>query len=159
MQTLLKHVYLLDADGVRADLDRLWSRYQEILDHPNWEDLNEARAILYLAGRVFCEEIVPGAISRRLHLLIKPMTELEFYSAIDSGTSDLSALRSDVLFCHLEALYITTKAFKNHQAGGKYFLDEERFIALYDQYKPKEHADLEMGFRGKYGADLDAFTL
>jgi len=159
MQLLLKHTYLLDIDGIKSDLERLWRRYQYILDNPNWDDLNEARAILFLTGRVFCEEIVPGAIKRRLHLLAKPVSEIDFYSAIDNESQNLSLLRSDPLFCQLEELYRLAKEYKNRNANGGYYLDEERFMKLYEQFKPAQDASLKLGYRGKFGADLESFGL
>jgi len=152
MQLLLKDTYLLDAKNVEKDLIRLWKRYQYILNNPNWEDLNEARAILYLTGRIYCEQIVPEAIRKRLNQLKKTISEIEFYTAIDSNSKDLKTYRKDKLFSKLEKLYLIVKKYKNKETSGQYYLDEERFIELYDQYRPSK--DLKVGFRGKYGKEL-----
>ena len=62
---------MMEPEKVQEELDRLWNKYQEILEdsNSNWEKANEARAILYLTGQVYCEEIALEAIERRLHLL------------------------------------------------------------------------------------------
>ena len=78
MEQVLKYTYLLDVDKIEEELEKLWERYQEILDNPNWLDLNEARSILYIIGHIYCEEIAPGAIERRLHLLKEKLTLIEF---------------------------------------------------------------------------------
>lgn len=153
MQLLLKNTYLLDVENVEKNLVRLWKRYQHILDNPNWEDLNEARAILYLTGRIYCEQIVPEAIRKRLNQLKKTISEIEFYTAIDSNSKDLKTYRKDELFCKLEKLYLIVKKYKNKEVDGRYYLDEEKFIELYNQYEPSK--DLKIGFRGKYGEELE----
>ncbi len=153
MQLLLKNTYLLDVKNIEKDLVRLWKRYQHILNNPNREDLNEARSILYLTGRVYCEQIVPEAIGKRLNQLKKKISEIEFYTAIDSNSKKLKTYRKDKLFSKLEKLYLLVKKYKNKETSGQYYLDEERFIELYDQYKPSK--GLKVGFRGKYGKELD----
>jgi hypothetical protein len=51
MEKLLKYTYLLNIKKISLKLEKLWNRYQEILNNPNWEDINEARAIFYLNGK------------------------------------------------------------------------------------------------------------
>lgn len=148
MQTLLKHTYLLNVKKVDADLRRLWGRYQAILKKPNWNDLNEARAILYLIGQIYCERIAPEAIERRLHLLKNPLKINTFLFLVDSKSKKLTALRKDPLFAKLEKFYILVKRFKNKFAGGKYYLDEERFIKLYNKYNPNKKDKIQ--YRGKF---------
>lgn len=150
MQKLLKNTYLLDIKKIQKNLDSFWQRYQEILENPNWDDLNEARAILYLIGQIYCEKIAPEAIERRLHLLKNPMELLDFLSLVDADLEEeLTELRKDDLFLKLEKYYRLVKGFKNKFNGGKYYLDEERFIELYNSYNPNKK--LKMGYRGKYG--------
>ncbi|MFH1284688.1 MAG: hypothetical protein ABIH78_03835, partial [Candidatus Peregrinibacteria bacterium] len=98
MKQLLKYTYLMDVEKIKEELKGLWARYQEVLAKPDWESLNEARAILYSIGNLYCEKIAPEAIERRLHLLKKPLSLLEFLSKIDGRSKDLPALRKDPLF-------------------------------------------------------------
>jgi hypothetical protein len=148
MQLLLKNTYLMDVSAVDDDLKRLWSRYQEILKKPNWKDLNEARAILYLVGNVYCEKIAPEAIEKRLHLLKKPISLVDFFSIVDGKSKKLDKLRKDKLFLKLENFYILVKNFKNEFGGGKYYLDEEKFIKLYNKFNPEK--GMRIGYRGKF---------
>ncbi|MCX6765982.1 MAG: hypothetical protein NT136_03415 [Candidatus Moranbacteria bacterium] len=148
MQLLLKHTYLMDVSKINADLKRLWKRYQAILKKPNWNDLNEARAILYLIGQIYCERIAPEAIERRLHLLKKPLKINTFLLLIDSKSKKLAILRKDSLFAELEKFYILAKGFKNKFVGGKYYLDEEKFIGLYNRYSPNRN--IKVGYKGKF---------
>jgi len=146
MQEVIKYTYLMDPKKVELHLDRLWTRYQQILNHPSWEELNEARAIIYFIGHLFCEEIAPQALQRRLHLLKHPLTFYQFLYLIDSNSSYLEYHRQDLLFCRLEHLYFITKKFKNRHTEGRYYLDEEKFIKLYQKYNP--HSGLKLGWRG-----------
>lgn len=148
MIKLLKYTYLLDNDKIKSEIDRLWSRYQDILNNPNWDDLNEARAILYLLGNFYCEKIAPEAIERRLHLLQDPMPLLDFLTIVDSNSENLPELRKDKLFSDLEKFYLLIKEFKNKDVGGKFYIDEERFIKLYNEYNPNKN--LKMDYRGKF---------
>lgn len=149
MQILLKNTYLLDVEKVEERLDKLWDRYQKILKNPTWNSLNEARAILYLVGQIYCEKIAPEAIERRLHLLENKISLLDFLSMVDSGSKEeLKKLRKDELFLKLEKYYRVIKNFKNKFSGGKYYLDEERFIELYNSYNPDKK--LKIKYRGSY---------
>ncbi|KKU52321.1 MAG: hypothetical protein UX75_C0053G0007 [Candidatus Moranbacteria bacterium GW2011_GWE2_47_10] len=109
----------MDTEKIKEELDLLWFRYGEILKNPNWDDLNEARSILYLTGNFYCEKVVPEAIERRLHLLEKPMSLLEFLTVIDSGSEKRSEMRKDRMFSKLENFYLVVKNFKNNFVGGK----------------------------------------
>jgi hypothetical protein len=148
MIVLLKNTYLLDIEKIEKRLDFLWGRYQKILKKPNWRDLNEARAILYLVGQIYCEKIAPEAIEKRLHLLAKPMTLVKFLSLVDSKTEEIKELRKDPLFSDLEKFYKLIKKFKNKFNGGKYYLDEEKFIESYNKYNPSK--ELKIGYKGRY---------
>lgn len=153
MQILLKNTYLLDVEKVEERLSKLWDRYQKILKKPTWKNLNEARAILYLTGQIYCEKIAPEAIERRLHLLAHPMLLLDFLSMVDAGSKEeLKKFRKDELFVKLEKYYKLIKNFKNKFNGGKYYLDEERFIKLYNGYNPDKK--LKIKYRGRYGSKI-----
>ena len=149
MKKTLKYTYLLDTDNIRKELQKLWNRYLSILDNPDWEDLNEARAILYLVGYWYPEEVAPAAIDRRLHLLQRPLTLIEFFTLVDSKDKDLIKQRKDPLFVKLEDYYKLIKEFKNMHVGGKWYLDEERFVELYNKYSPD--ASMHIHERGKFG--------
>ncbi|MBU2025210.1 MAG: hypothetical protein ABIC19_02305 [Patescibacteria group bacterium] len=149
MQQLLKHTYLLNIDKIQADLERLWKRYQHILGNPSWNNLNEARAILYLAGQIYCEQIAVDAIERRLPLLKKPISLSQFLILIDSKSPKQKRYNKDPLFLKLKKFYTVIKKFKNKSVGGKYYLDEQRFIRLYNKHNPDRKC--KMGYRGKIG--------
>ncbi|EKE22175.1 MAG: hypothetical protein ACD_7C00029G0001 [uncultured bacterium] len=153
MQILLKSTYLLDVKKIEERLDKFWLKYEKILAKPTWKSLNEARAILYLIGQVYCEKIAPKAIEKRLPLLESPMSLVKFLSTVDSGSKEkLKKLRKDKLFAKLEKYYVLVKSFKNKFNGGKYYLDEERFIDLYNSYNPDKK--LKIGYRGRYGSKI-----
>jgi len=148
MEKLLKYTYLMDLKKIDLQLKRMWRRYQSIMDEPNWDDINEARAILYLLGQIYCEKIAVEAIERRLHLLKSPISLLDFFSSIDSESEELEKLRRDDLFVTLENFYRIIKKFKNNFVGGKYYLDEEKFIKIYNKYNPQKK--MKIGYRGKF---------
>lgn len=148
MEKLLKYTYLMEVKQIDKQLKYLWGRYQKLLIKSSWADLNEARAILYLVGQIYCETIAPQAIERRLHLLKKPLKLNEFLIAVDSKSPQLKAYRRDGLFSDLEKFYILVKKFKNKEAGGRYYLGEEKFIKLYNRYNPDKK--LKIGWRGKF---------
>lgn len=150
MLNTIKHTYVLDTDKINSTLEGLWDRYQRILKNPNWEDLQEARAILYFIGEIYTEKIAVEAIERRLHLLKVPLSIDEFFHVVDlpSRRGKLDEYRRDELFCELEKLYLIIKKYKNKDVGGKYYLDEEKFIALYNQHNPNK--DKRIGYRGEF---------
>ena len=80
MISLMKYTYIMEPEKVQKELDKLWSRYKEIInsEEPTWDEINEARSLLYLTGRVFCEQIAVEAIERRLHLLGEKFSLVEF---------------------------------------------------------------------------------
>jgi len=136
MIELMKCTYLMDVKKIEKELDNLWNGYQSILINPSWDELNRARAILYLTGQIYCEKIAPEAIERRLSHLKQPLTLTEFFLLIDSNSEKLVELRKDSVFKQLEAFYIIIKKYKNKNAGGKYYLDEEKFIEIYNKHTP-----------------------
>lgn len=148
MIDVLKYTYLLDVSKINKSLEDLWTKYEAILKKPNWEDLNEARAILYFIGYIYCEQIAEEAIERRLHLLKKPLNLLDFYSLVDSQSSQINEYRKDPLFVKLEDYYNLIKKNKNRFTGGKFYMDEEKFIKLYNEYNPNK--DLKIKERGKF---------
>ena len=148
MINLLKYTYTLQVKKINSELNKYWQRYQKILENPSWEKLNEARAILYLLGEVYCEQIAPQAIERRLHLLKNRLSLMDFFSAIDGDSKKLINLRKERLFLELEEFYRSVKNFKNKFTGGKYYLDEEKFIKLYNKYNPEKN--LKTGYQGQF---------
>ncbi len=145
----MKYTYLLNVTKIKAELDRLWKRYQEIIkNNASWEEINEARAILFLLGHVYCEEIAVKAIERRLHLLKEKINVIEFFNLIDKNDKKLSELRKDRLFSELEKFYKIIKEFKNKYQEGKYYLDEEKFLEKYREKNPDKN--LKLGYKGKF---------
>ena len=150
MIALMKYTYLMIPEKIKEELGLLWNKYQKILNDENstWEDLNEARAILFLTGQIYCEQIAVKAIERRINLLKEKITLLEFFDLIDKNSSKLEELRKDELFIKLENFYIIIKEFKNKYEKGKYYLDEERFIEKHKEKNPDKN--LKMGYKGEF---------
>ncbi len=148
MIILMKYTYMMEPEKVQEELDRLWNNYQEILkdSSSNWEKVNEARAILYLTGQVYCEEIAIEAIERRLHLLKEKIELVDFFNLIDKDSEKLNELRRDELFAKLEKFYRIIKLYKNKYNKGKFYLDEEKFIEEYQKQNPDK--DLKIGYKG-----------
>ena len=148
MIVLMKYTYMMEPEKVQEELDRLWDKYQRILKDPDsdWEKVNEARAILYLTGQVYCEEIAIDAIERRLHLLKDKIELVDFFNLIDKNSERLNELRKDELFTKLEKFYKIIKSYKNKYTKGKFYLDEEKFIEKYQKQNPDK--DLKIGYKG-----------
>ena len=146
---------MMEPEKVQEELDRLWNRYQEILEDSNsgWEKVNEARAILYLTGQVYCEEIALDVIKRRLHLLKEKRELIEFLNLIDKDSEKLSELRKDELFAKLEKFYRIIKSYKNKYNKGKFYLDEEKFIKEYQKQNPDK--DLKIGYKGSFNKKIN----
>lgn len=153
MIQLMKYTYLMQPEKIKEELDLLWKRYQKILDNSNssWEEINEARAILFLTGQTYCENIAVKAIERRLHLLKEKLSLIKFFDVIDKKSPELSKLRDDELFVKLEKFYNIIKEFKNRYTKGKYYIDEERFMEKYGEKNPDK--ELKMGYKGEFGKD------
>lgn len=141
---------MMEPKKIQRELDKLWDRYQFIINkkEPSWEEINEARAILFLTGQIYCEKIAVEAIERRLHLLKEKLSLIDFFVAIDKNSKKLNELRKDELFVKLEDFYRVIKGYKNRYAGGKYYLDEEKFIEKHGKVNPKK--GLKMGVRGSF---------
>lgn len=150
MIDLMKNTYILDTEKIEKELEKLWVRYQKILEDKkaNWEDMNEARAILYLTGDIYCEQIAVGVIERRIHLLKKKIKLIDFFNIIDGEKEELKELRKDKLFNKLEKFYRIVKKYKNKYNEGKYYLDEEKFIEKHEEKNPNK--SLKMGYRGGF---------
>jgi hypothetical protein len=150
MIELMKYTYMMEPEKVKEELENLWQRYQSIVnkDNPGWDEMNEARAILYLTGDVYCEQIAVNAIERRLHLLKEKLTLIEFFDLIDKNSDKLEELRKDELFSKLEKLYLVVKKYKNRYKEGMHYLDEEKFMKKYEEANPDK--ELKHGYRGNF---------
>jgi hypothetical protein len=141
MKDLLKHTYLLDVEKIEEDIERLWRRYQEILDNKksSWEDLNEARALLYFLGYLYPEKIALDSFERRVKY-IKPSIVLDrFLSAIDGNDKRiLEKYKKNKRFNKLKEFYLIVKDIKN-RTKNKTYLDEKRFNKIYSKLKPKQY--------------------
>ncbi len=150
MIKLMKYTYILETEKIKEELEKLWKEYQKIIKKKdaNWEELNQARAILFITGDIYCEEISVGAIEKRLPNLKEKLSLIEFFSLIDQGSIRLEDLRKDVLFIRLERFYRIIKEFKNKHIGGKFYLGEEEFIKKYNELNPDK--ELKIGYKGKF---------
>ncbi|MFH1608340.1 MAG: hypothetical protein ABIA78_04370 [archaeon] len=150
MIELMKYTYLMESHKIREELEKLWTRYTGILkdESSSWEEINEARSILFLTGRIYCEQIAVEAIERRLHLLKEKLKLIEFFGLIDANSERLEELRGDELFVKLEEFYNVIKKFKNRYTGGKFYLEEEKFIEIYNKFNPEK--DLKLGYKGEF---------
>lgn len=150
MIDLMKYTYLMEPEKIQKELNDLWDRYQTIInqDNPDWGEINEARAILFLTGHIYCEQIAVEAIERRLHLLKVKLSLIEFLKLIDENSEKLKELRKDELFNKLEKYYRIVKNYKNKYIEGKYYLEEEKFLEKYEKINPNK--ELKMGYRGSF---------
>lgn len=155
MINIMKYTYLMEPEKVEEELTNLWDKYQKIInkDNPMWEEINEARAILFLTGQIYCEKIAVEAIERRLPLLKIKLSLIDFLCLID-GNSDrikesrIEELRKDELFNRLEKFYRIIKSYKNKHLQGKYYLEEETFLKTYERINPD--SELKIGYRGSF---------
>jgi len=150
MIDLMKYTYLMKPEKISEELDKLWNKYQEIisLENPTWKEINEARAILFLTGKIYCEKIAVEAIERRLHLLKEKLSLIEFFDLIDKNSEKLEKLRKDELFKKLEKFYRVIKSYKNKYVKGKYYLEEEKFLKIYEKVNPNK--EFKIGYRGSF---------
>ena len=147
MIELMKYTYLMEPEKVEEELEKFWNRYQSIINQekPSREEMNEARAILFLTGNLYCEQVAVGAIERRLHLLLEPFSLIDFFIVIDSKSDRLGQLRKHALFNTLEKYYEVIKKYKNKCIEGKYYLEEERFLQRYNKMSP--NPDMRIGYK------------
>ena len=140
MKNLLKYTYLLDAKNIENEIACLWNRYQKILNTKklSWEDLNEARAILYFLGYLYPEKIALESFENRIKV-IKPKISLdEFFLAIDGNDKEiLKKYKNNKKFNKLKNFYLIVKSIKNKVKNNSY-LDEQRFDKIYSKLKPKD---------------------
>ncbi|MDO8516718.1 MAG: hypothetical protein Q7S33_01205 [Nanoarchaeota archaeon] len=150
MIDLMKYTYIMEPEKIENELEALWQKYKKIIDkkNPSWEEINEARAILFLTGDIYCEQIAVGAIERRLHLLKEKISLIEFFDLIDKNSEKLKELRKDELFAKLEKFYRIIKKYKNKYNEGKYYLDEEKFLKKYEEVNPDK--EMKIGYKGKF---------
>ena len=146
----MKYTYLLENDKIKNELELMYQKYSGFLGKAEemWQQLNEARAILYLTGQVYCEQIAVDVIKRRLHLLKQPLQLSEFLNLIDSNSEKLNELREEELFRKLEEFYKIIKEYKNKYSKGKFYLDEEKFLEEYQKKNPDK--DIKIGYKGSF---------
>jgi len=141
MKDLLKYTYLLDTAKIKESIENLWQRYQRILGNKNssFEDLNEARAILYFIGYLYPEKIALESLENRIRY-IKPNISLDRFLSIIDGKDKktLSKYRGNKKFNSLKEFYLIVKDIKNRVKNNSY-LDEERFNRAYSKLKPKDY--------------------
>lgn len=150
MIDLMKYTYLMQPEKIQIELNKLWKNYIKIINskNPTWEEINKARSILFLTGQIYCEKIAVEAIERRLHLLKEKLSLIEFLDLIDKNSEKLEQLRTDELFSKLEKFYRVIKSYKNNYINGKYYLEEEKFLEVYNKINP--YKDLKIGYRGSF---------
>ena len=141
MKDLLKYTYLLDITKMEKSIKKLWDRYQEILDDKKstWEDLNEARAILYFIGYLYPEKIALDSLEKRIKYILPSIGLDEFLSVIDGkNTRILKKYAKNKIFIQLKDFYLIVKDIKNRTKNGTY-LDEGRFNRIYNKLKPEDY--------------------
>jgi len=129
MISLMKYTYMLEPEKIGEELGKLWYRYQRIINSndSDWDDINEARALLYLTGQIYCEKIAIEAIERRLHLLKVEISLIEFLDLVDKESEKLEELRKDELFGKLEVFYRIVRGYKNRYIDEEYYFEEGSF--------------------------------
>ncbi|TSC95391.1 MAG: hypothetical protein Athens101410_570 [Parcubacteria group bacterium Athens1014_10] len=129
MLDLLKYTYLFDIKKIRESIEKLWQRYQKILNDENStaEDLYEARVILYILGYFYPEKFALEAIERRIQY-IEPKITLENFLKIVDSEKDCN--KYNEIFNKLRDFYLIIKDIKNRKQNGSY-LDEERFNKIF----------------------------
>lgn len=141
MKDLLKYIYLLDTKKIKKSIENLWDRYQKILDDKksNWEDLNEARAVLYFIGYLYPEKIALDSLEKRIKFIRPSISLDEFLSAIDrKNVIILKKYKNNKKFVQLRDFYLIVKDIKNRTKNGTY-LDERRFNKIYKKLEPKNY--------------------
>ena len=141
MKNLLKYTYLLDTKEIEKSIERLWKRYQNILNSKksSWKSLNEARTILYLLGYLYPEKIALESLEKRIQYIEPAISLDEFLSAIDENNIKiLNKYKKNKKFNTLKDFYLIIKRIKNRVKNNSY-LDEERFNKIYLKTKPKDY--------------------
>ena len=141
MKDLLKYTYLLNTKEIEKSIERLWKRYQNILNSKksSWKSLNEARTILYLLGYLYPEKIALESLEKRIQYIEPAISLDEFLSAIDENNIKiLNKYKKNKKFNTLKDFYLIVKRIKNRVKNNSY-LDEERFNKIYLKTKPKDY--------------------
>ena len=141
MKNLLKYTYLLNVKEIEKSIQRLWKRYQKILNSKksSWESLNEARSILYFLGYLYPEKIALESLKKRIQCIEPGISLDKFLSAIDeNNTKILDKYKKNKKFNVLKDFYLIIKRIKNRVKNNSY-LDEERFNKIYFRTKPKDY--------------------
>ena len=141
MKDLLKYTYLLDIKNIENEIARLWNRYQKILNSKklSWEDLNEARAILYFLGYLYPEKIALESLENRIKIVRPKISLDEFFLAIDGNDKEiLKKYKNNEKFNKLKNFYKIVKNIKNKVKNNSY-LDEQRFNEIYSKLEPKDY--------------------
>ena len=141
MKYLLKYTYLLDLEKINISIENLWKGYQNILNDKKstWEDLNEARAILFFLGHIFCEEMALGSLEKRVKFIRPSISLDDFLLAVDRNDKVvLKKYKNNKNFTKLRGFYLIVKGIKN-RAKGDWYLDEKRFNNIYNKLKPKNY--------------------
>lgn len=138
MLKILKKTYLLDNNGLKKEIDKEWKRYEAIIGkkNPNWEELNEARAILYVLGYLFPEKIALESLRKRVKY-IKPKISLEKF-LISVHTKDLKYSRNKE-YLILKEFYNIVKSIKNKIGSDGSYLNEKTFNKAYIKKRPKNY--------------------
>lgn len=142
MLSLLKNTYLLDNKRIKFDIERLWRRYQTILDKKNlsWKRANEARAILYFLGYLYPEKIALESLERRVKLIRPKITLNDFLLAIDGQEKKvLIKYKNNRKFNLLKEFYTIIKSIKNKINRDNTYLDEATFNKIYNKLKDKDY--------------------
>jgi len=150
MITLMKYTYLMQTNKIDKELSKLWIKYQKILNNSQatWENINEARAILFITGSIYLEQVATEAIEKRLKHLKENFKIIEFLHLIDSNSPRLKNLRACPKFKELETFYNIIKKHKNKYNGGKFYLDEGRFIQKHKALNPNKKSTI--GYKGYF---------
>ncbi len=140
MIELLKNTYLLNTKEIERNINSLWNRYQEILDKKSsFEELNEARAILYLLGYLYPEKIALESLESRVKYLIPKIIFDDFLTIIDENNEKMmQKYKNNIKFNQLKEFYLIVKKIKNKVKNHSY-LDEDRFNDIYLKVKPKDY--------------------
>ena len=137
----------MEPEKVQEELENFRNRYQSIINQQTSTrvEMNEARAILFLTGNLYCEQVAVGAIKRRLHLLPKPFSLVDFFMVIDSKSERLEQFRKHKLFDKMERYYEVIKKYKNRHIEEKYYLEKEKFLKKYKEMSP--NPEMRIGYK------------
>lgn len=141
MKDLLKYTYLLNIEKIEQNIENLWNRYQKILKgrRSSWEDLNEARAILFFLGYLYPEKIALESLEKRVKFIKQKINLDDFLLVIDKDDKEtLKKYKNNRKFNKLKEFYLIVKSIKNRVKNNTY-LDEARFNKLYSKLKPKNY--------------------